>query len=78
MKKPRKGRVIQKPAPIVVPVRLAFSEKFRKSHKKLCKWCELLAGIFVGIETHLVPLAIICGIWVLIDAAELFIINEIE
>ena len=59
------------------PLKINFSDKFRRAHKKLCKWCELLAGIFVGIETHLIPLAIICAVWVCIDAAELFI-GEIE
>ncbi len=56
---------------LFTPVRM-FSGRFRQHHHRFCKWCELLAGILVGYETHLVLLTLVCIIWVVIDAAELF------
>ena len=55
----------------VKPVHM-FSKQFRRHHHKFCKWCELSAGIFVGIETHMFALTIVCVLWVIIDALEIY------
>ena len=67
--------ILHRILPKVIPVSM-FSEKFRVHHHRMCKWCELLAGILVGYETHLVLLTLVCSLWVGIDALILF--GEIE
>ena len=59
----------------VIPVPM-FTDKFRAHHRRVCKWCELLAGILVGYETHLILLSTVCIVWVIVDALQLWLESE--
>jgi len=55
----------------ILPRVRAVRERFFLNHRKVVKYCEFFSGIFVGYETHLVPITVVCVIWVVIDGWEI-------